>query len=188
MLAAIADPVTVQILAEEERLRRLARQLVRCEADVEDLVQDALLKAFRARNRFAPGTSIRAWTSTILRRVFLTGAIRSKRRGLCTDTDAGEPLERTAGTAVSSFESEPELERILQNVDDAVRRALLLVPEIYRTPFLLSAVDGLSCADIAERLDVPEGTVMSRIHRARERMKRDLVYDRCPSRTTPARR
>lgn len=189
MLASRSDPVTGLILAEEDHLRRLARRLVRCDADVEDLVQDSLLRAFRARDRFQPGTSVRAWTATILRRVFLTGAIRAKRRGLATDTDAGEPLHRTAGSASpSSSEAVPSLDALLENLEDPVRRALLLVPEIYRIPFVLSVVEGLSCSDIAARLDVPEGTVMSRIHRARERMKRDLVYEPCAWHAEPSRR
>lgn len=173
------DPAEIAklILGEEEHLRRVARRLARCDADIEDLVQDTLLRAYRARDRFPPGTSIRAWVTTILRRVFLTGAIRTKRRGLETDTDAGEPLERTPSPPSFSGET-PTLAQIVDDLDDDVKHALDKVPEIYRVPFYLSVVEELSYADIARRLGVPEGTVMSRIHRARERLKKDLIYER----------
>jgi RNA polymerase sigma-70 factor, ECF subfamily len=178
MISSCGESVTELILAEEANLRRVARRLVRCESDADDLVQDALLRAFRARERFEPGTSVRAWTTTILRRVFLTGAIRDRRRGLETDTDAGEPLDRIAGAAApSSDDAVPALAALLERVDDAVKVAIERVPDLYRVPFLLSVIEDLSCSDIAERLDVPQGTVMSRIHRAREKLKRDLVYD-----------
>lgn len=177
MISQPVDAVTELILAEESHLRRAARRLARCEADADDLVQDTLLRAFRARDRFQPGTSVRAWTTTILRRVFLTAVVRNKRRRLETDTDSGSPLARTPGTAApASSTQSPTLPVLLEQVEDSVRRALRRVPELYRTPFLLSVIDELSCSEIAQRLGVPEGTVMSRIHRARERLKRDLVY------------
>ena len=177
MISHPVDAVTELILAEESHLRRAARRLARCEADADDLVQDTLLRAFRARDRFQPGTSVRAWTTTILRRVFLTAVVRNKRRRLETDTDSGSPLSRTPGLAApaSSMQS-PSFTVLLEHVEDNVRRALQRVPDLYRTPFLLSVIDELSCSEIARRLGVPEGTVMSRIHRARERLKRDLVY------------
>src|SRR5262245_48824345 len=90
------------ILGERDRLLNVARRLTRCEHDAQDLVQDTMLRAYRARARFQPGTSVRAWTTTILRRVFLTGALRSRRRGVETDTDLGGPIDRTAGDATES--------------------------------------------------------------------------------------
>ena len=177
--ARSAPPTVDLILAEQDHLQRVARRLTRCDADADDLVQDTLLRAYRACARFEPGTSIRAWTTTILRRVFLTDAIRSKRRGLETDTDAGEPLDRTSGAPpVTTRDHAPTLDELGERLDDPVKRALERVPEVYRVPFYLAVIEDLTCAEIARRLGVPEGTVMSRIHRARERLKRDLVYDR----------
>jgi RNA polymerase sigma-70 factor (ECF subfamily) len=185
-IATRPEGVTELILAEELHLRRVARRLVRCQSDADDLVQDTLLRAFRARDRFEPGTSVRAWTTTILRRVFLTGVNRGLRRGLETDTDAGEPLERTPGAAGSSFDdAAPAMEAVLDRLDDRVKTALGRVPAVYRVPFLLAVVEGLSCSEIAARLGVPAGTVMSRVHRARERLKHDLVYRRRATREEP---
>lgn len=189
MLTASNDLVTDLILAEEPVLRRLARRLTRCDADAEDLVQNTLLRAFRARGRFEPGTSIRAWTATILRRVFLTDVVRAKRRGVETDTDAGDPLERAAGSlAPTSLEETPNFDRLAERLEDPVKRALERVPEVYRVPFLLAIVEDLTCSEIARRLGIPEGTAMSRIHRAREHLKRDLVYQRAEEAAAAPRR
>ncbi len=173
--ATHADTVDL-ILAEEGHLRRFARRLARCEADVDDLVQDTLLRAYRARARFVPGTSVRAWTTTILRRVFLTGASRAKRRGLENDTDAGGPLAAAPDRrGRRSSDDAQDFSSVLERVDDRLKRALSRVPDIYLLPFRLSAVDELTCAEIGDRLGAPTGTVMSRIHRARERLKRELA-------------
>jgi RNA polymerase sigma-70 factor (ECF subfamily) len=180
LTATTANTVDL-ILAEEVHMRRLARRMARCEADADDLVQDTLLRAFRARSRFQPGTSIRAWMTTILRRVFLTDAIRTRRRGLETDTDSGEHLAEVAASARTAPCEEPALDSVLDRVDDPVKRAVMQVPSVYLTPFLLATIHDLSCAEIARHLAVPEGTVMSRIHRARERLKQELVYPRRPS-------
>lgn len=164
------------ILAEEDHLRRVARRLTRCAADADDLVQDALLRAYRARDRFEPGTSIRAWTTTILRRVFLTGAIRNKRRRLENDTDAGAPLDSRPGRSAGiECEQLPRMDVIAESLDEDLKKALDRVPETYRRPFYLAAIEDLTCAEIASILGVPEGTVMSRIHRARQRLKHDLA-------------
>jgi len=176
MLPVTDDRITDLILAEEESMRRRARRMTRCEADADDLVQETVLRAFRARDRFMPGSSMSAWTSTIMRRVVLTDAMRAKRRATRNDTDAGEPLERAPDTTFERADAPPTYARLVERLDDRVKRALDQVPEYCRTPFLLSVVGELSCAEIASRLGVPEGTVMSRIHRARERMKCRLVY------------
>jgi RNA polymerase sigma-70 factor (ECF subfamily) len=180
MLDSRSDPVTSLILAEESRLFRTAMRLARCEADALDLVQSTLMRAYRARRRFKPGTSIRAWTSTIMRRVFLTDVIRAKRRATKPDSDA---LALVIGRPWRPEDEQPtSMGRLVEGLDGRTRRALERLPKYYREAFLLSVVEELSCADVARRLGVAEGTAMSRIHRARERLKSDLVYG------SPARR
>jgi RNA polymerase sigma factor (sigma-70 family) len=170
------------ILAEQTHLHRVARRLTRCDADADDLVGDTLLRAYSARSRFAPGTSIRAWTTTILRRVFLSRIACVKRRRLETDTDSGGPLERATAAATTIADESPLTRAALsERLEDPVKRALDRLPEVYRTPLFLAVTEGLTCGEIAHRLSVPEGTVMSRIHRARERLKHDLVYSPTPS-------
>ena len=168
------DETTRIILAEQPFLKRLARRLVRSSPDADDLVQETLLRAFVARERFILGTSIRAWLATILRRLFLTGANKAKRRGTLTDTDAGAPLTLAGGPPTAGLHPEVTYDQVLQRVDDHVKTAFDRLPETYRRPFVLFALDGLSYAEIAGALRVPVGTVMSRIHRARGRLKATL--------------
>ena len=176
------------ILGEQRYLRGVARRLVRCHSDADDLVQDTLLRAFHARDRFRPGTSVRAWTSTILRRVFLTGAKRAKRRGLQTDTDSGGALDAAVDRSTAPCGDEaPNVDAIKDRLDQEVNRALRRIPEIYRTSFLLATVRNLSCREISRELHVPTGTVMSRIHRARVRLRVDLGLSR-PAPRNPSRR
>jgi RNA polymerase sigma-70 factor (ECF subfamily) len=174
--ATADDNVTDQILAEVDRLKRRARRMTRCEADADDLVQETVLRAFRARSRFEEGTSMTAWTSTIMRRVVLTDAMRAKRRATRNDTDAGEPLERAPDLSWDNAGGVPTYANLVERLEDRVKHALDLLPEYCKAPFLFSVVGDLSCAEIAARLRIPKGTVMSRIHRARERMKSRLVY------------
>ncbi|MCE9638122.1 MAG: sigma-70 family RNA polymerase sigma factor [Planctomycetes bacterium] len=171
------------ILDEEPHLHSVARRLTRCESDSDDLVQETLLRAYHARDRFQPGTSARAWTTTILRRLFLTGAVRAKRAWMRTDTDACGPLgvsvARAPAQVDANFESShdrpaPDIRTLGDGMDDVVKNALDRVPDVYRTTFLLSVVRGMSYEEIGRQLGVPLGTVMSRIHRARERLKGDL--------------
>jgi RNA polymerase sigma-70 factor (ECF subfamily) len=172
------DATTVDILAEERFLRRLAQRLARRDADADDLVQETLMRAYVARDRFQPGTSMRAWLATILRRLFLTAKAKDKRRATQTDTDAGEPLTLAGGPA-SRFEANQteDFEVAMEHVDDDLREAFVRLPENYRKPFVMFALNGLSYAEIARYLRIPVGTVMSRIHRARQRVKTFLASE-----------
>jgi RNA polymerase sigma-70 factor (ECF subfamily) len=170
-VSAQLDAITHSILAEEPFLGRLARRLVRCTPDADDLVQETLLRAYKARDRFTPGTSMRAWLATILRRLFLTDVSKKKRRRTQTDTDSGDMLPLAPLPERPPAVGSLPLETVLERVDDPVKKAFKRLPETYRTPFVLFALDGLSYAEIAERLRIPPGTVMSRIHRARHRLR-----------------
>lgn len=171
---ATAETVEL-ILGEETRLRGLARRLARRRSDADDLVQETLLRAYRARGRFQPGTSVRAWTTTIMRRVFITDSIRDQRRGVRTETDARRRLDSAAAPrSRTGVDPALDVRALGDELDDAVKRALDRVPEVYRTSFFLAVVRDLSSEEIAKRLRIPPGTVQSRIHRARERLRAEL--------------
>jgi RNA polymerase sigma-70 factor, ECF subfamily len=164
------------ILGEENHLRRIARHLARCHADADDLVQETMMRAYRARDRFTPGTSIRAWTTTILRRVFLTNALRDRRRGVETDTDSGDMLETVPDRGLPDKSGERMgFGAVAEELDETVKRAVDRVPAPYREAFYLAVIKEMSCAEISNAVSIPEGTVMSRVHRARERLRADLA-------------
>lgn len=163
---------TDRILVETPFLRRLALRLARRPADADDLVQETLFRAYRARDRFQTGTSMRAWLATILRRLFLTSASTETRRRTATDTDLGDPIGALSETGETGLEpTSANFGAAMEGLDDRVARAFVQLPDTYRTPFVLFALDGLTYAEIARRLAVPIGTVMSRIHRARARLR-----------------
>ena len=189
MTAACSESTVDLILGQAPHLRLVARRLARCDSDADDLVQETLLRAYLAKDRFRPGTSVRAWSVTILRRQFLSDVRRAKWRRLQNDTDAGWPLDNAIGRDPSpDTDQAADLPAIADHLEDRVRCALDNMPETYRTPFLLSAVRDMSCEEIGRRLRVPLGTVMSRVHRARERLRRVLVRMRRPPPAPVARR
>ncbi|GAB3112070.1 RNA polymerase sigma factor [Streptomyces calidiresistens] len=153
---------TRHVLPEVEMLLRVATTLTAQPADAEDLVQDTLLRAYRAVDRF-DGRHPRAWLLTILRRTEMN---RNRARRPHLVRDAATELERpTAGPEEIVMDGE---------FDTAVHNALLTLPAHHRRVVELVDVHGLSYAEAARVLDVPEGTVMSRLHRARNRIRKRL--------------
>lgn len=157
------------VLPEVEVLLRVARTMVTQPADAEDLVQDTLLRAWRSLDTF-DGDHPRAWLLTILRNAHLNRH-RRQRPVLLDDPDA--TFERHRGTAEQLRSAEDLV--VDQTFDEAVERAVAALPERFREVLLLVDVHGLSYAAAAGVLGVPEGTVMSRLHRARTRVRAGLA-------------
>ncbi len=156
------------VLPEVKILLRVAMTLTAQSADAEDLVQDTLLRAYRAIDRF-DGEHPRAWLLTIMRRAEINRH-RRRRPHLLDDPDAD--LDRlTAADAVAS----PEEEVVSEGFDEVVGAALAALPDKHQQVVRLVDIGGLSYAEAAEVLDVPEGTVMSRLHRARKRIRTQLA-------------
>lgn len=149
------------MLPEIEVLLRVAYSLSRKHAEAEDLVQDTLLRAYRGIAGF-DGRHPRAWLLTILRNTHINRN-RRRRPELLRDPDAG--LDRVAVAAdrtdaIVDDDLDVEIVRALEALDEPFRRIVELVD-----------IDGLTYAEAAEVLDVPVGTVMSRLHRARSRIR-----------------
>ncbi|MFE5188524.1 RNA polymerase sigma factor [Streptomyces sp. NPDC056628] len=156
------------VLPEVEVLLRVAMTLTAQPADAEDLVQDTLLRAYNAIDRF-DGRHPRAWLLTIMRRAEINRH-RRRRPHLLDDPDAA--LDRmTAADTVAS----PEEVVLGEGFDELVGAALAALPDKHRQVVRLVDIGGLSYAEAAEVLDVPEGTVMSRLHRARKRMRTHMA-------------
>lgn len=142
------------------------------EARAEDLVQDAMLRAWRSWETYEPGTNCRAWLMTILRNTFVNEFRERKRRPDVVDYDAVG--ERPVWSQLK--EEDPSGDFFDRIIDDEVVRAIESLDDEFRVTLVLSDVDGLSYAEIAEQLGIPEGTVKSRLYRARRRLQEEL-YD-----------
>lgn len=159
---------TRYVLPEVEVLYRVALSTTRNRADAEDLVQDTLLRAFRAIERF-DGRHPRAWLLTILRNAAVNRT-RRRRPGLLDDPD--EVADRAAGMADDGLG--PEQLVVERRFDAAVEQAYLALPAPFREVIDLVDLAGLSYQEAAEVLGVPPGTVMSRLHRGRRRIRDSL--------------
>ncbi|AQA16377.1 RNA polymerase subunit sigma [Streptomyces malaysiensis subsp. malaysiensis] len=155
------------VLPEVEVLLRVAMSLTTQRADAEDLVQDTLLRAYRAVGRF-DGRHPRAWLLTIMRHAEVSRR-RQRRPRLLDDPDT--ELERL----VPARDATPEELVVDTTFDEAVDAAFTALPLRDQQVVRLVHVDGLSYAEAAQVLDVPKGTVMSRLHRARKRIRNQLL-------------
>lgn len=140
------------------------------EARSEDLVQETVLKAWRAWDTYESGTNCKAWLMTILRNSFMNEFRRRKNRPAPVDYDDVE--ERPVWSQL--HQEDPAGEFFDRIVDDRVVEAIEGLPETFRVPLVLSDLEGLSYDEIAEQLEVPVGTVKSRLHRARRRLQGEL--------------
>ena len=140
------------------------------EPQAEDLVQNAMLKAYRSWDRFEAGTNCRAWLMTILRNTFINDYRRAKSRPSSVDfEDISERLPSD-----SLFEADPEGRIFERIIDDEVIAAIESLPDDFRIPVVLSDIEGLAYQEIADLLDVPVGTIKSRLFRARKRLQARL--------------
>ncbi len=150
-----------EALPQWRALFKTACRLTRNVHDAEDLVQETLLRAYRAFDRFEPGTNVRAWLYTILHRVHLDGVRRAARTPGHTELpEEGLPVP-AAQEAVASGALD-------------LARALARLPEPFKTAVALRDVEDFRYDEIASVTDVPIGTVMSRIHRGR-RLLREML-------------
>ncbi|MEY4391577.1 MAG: polymerase subfamily sigma factor [Actinomycetota bacterium] len=154
-----------------------AVRMTRNRADAEDLVQETYMKAWRAYDSYEEGTNLRAWLFRIMTNTYINKYNAKMRRPTETELDDVEELYlyRRLGTIDQSRMSASAEDQMMELfTDDEVKNAIEELPEAFRMPLLLSDVDGFSYKEIAEMLDVPIGTVMSRLHRGRKAMQKRL--------------
>jgi RNA polymerase sigma-70 factor (ECF subfamily) len=167
-----------QAMQYAPQLYSAALRMTRRPADAEDLVQETFLKAYRSFGTFEEGSNLRAWLYRILTNTYINMYRAKQRRPQESDLADVEDLYlyRRIGAieaAASSRSAEDQLFDLF--TDDEVKDALESLPENFRLPVLLADVQGFSYKEIAEMLDIPIGTVMSRLHRGRKAMQRALV-------------
>jgi RNA polymerase sigma-70 factor (ECF subfamily) len=145
----------------------------------EDLVQETFLRAFRSWEKYTPGTQCKSWLFTICRNVFL----RQRERGQRHDEIVSENVDRSSGPFevvnpvwVKAVKADPEGDFFDSIVDEVVLGHIQDLPEDYKTAVILSDLEGLSYQEIADMMDVPVGTVKSRLFRGR-RILQKVLYD-----------
>jgi RNA polymerase sigma-70 factor (ECF subfamily) len=157
------------------QLYSAALRMTRNPADAEDVVQETFLKAYRGYHTFQAGTNLKAWLYRILTNTYINRYRKQKRRpsevelGELEDLYLYRRLGEESGASVSA-----ESEVLDRFVDNDIKEALEALPEHFRMPVLLADVDGFSYKEIAEIMDIPIGTVMSRLHRGRKALQQKL--------------
>jgi RNA polymerase sigma-70 factor (ECF subfamily) len=166
-----------QAMEHMSSLYTAALRMTRNPADAEDLVQETYLKAYRAFHTFQAGTNLKAWLYKILTNTFINSYRSRKRRPEQTEIEDVEDLylyRRLGGLeAVQAGRSAEE--EVLDHFTEAdVKDAVESLPEQFRMAVLLADVEGFSYKEIADILDIPIGTVMSRLHRGRKALQKAL--------------
>ncbi|HVM04443.1 MAG TPA: sigma-70 family RNA polymerase sigma factor [Acidimicrobiales bacterium] len=154
-----------------------ALRMTRNPADAEDLLQETYLKAYRSYGTFQEGTNLKAWLYRILTNTYINAYRAKKRRPEQTDVEDVEDLylyHRLGGLEAAAAGRSAEEEVLERFTDDDVKSALESLPDNFRMAVLLADVEGFSYKEIAEIMDVPIGTVMSRLHRGRRALQKAL--------------
>jgi RNA polymerase sigma-70 factor, ECF subfamily len=162
------------VVPELSQLYSAALRLTRNTADAEDLVQETSAKAFAAFHQFRPGTNLRAWLNRILSNTFINGYRRRRREpqqavgGQLQDWQLpADPLTQGPRSA--------EVEALDRMPDSDIFRALRDLPEEFRVAVYLADIEGYAYKEIATMMGTPIGTVMSRLHRGRSRLREQLA-------------
>jgi RNA polymerase sigma-70 factor (ECF subfamily) len=168
-----------EALPHLDAVYRFALRLSGSADEAEDLVQETFLRAFRAWDQYERGTRAKSWLFTICRNVFLRKRERSQRH----DEIVAESADRSGPGSdpvnpvwVSALGVDPEGDFFASIVDERIVEAIDALPEEYRTAVILSDIEGLSYAEIAEMVEVPVGTVKSRLFRGRRRLQ-EVLYE-----------
>jgi RNA polymerase sigma-70 factor (ECF subfamily) len=173
------DDFTKEAMQFAPQLFSTAMRMTRNKSDAEDLVQETFIKAWRSFHTFQTGTNLRAWLYRIMTNTFINKYNSKLRKPTETELDEVEELylyKRLGSIDQSKLSSSAEDQMLELFTDDEVKNALEELPETFRLPVLLSDVDGFSYKEIAEMLDIPLGTVMSRLHRGRKLMQK-MLYE-----------
>jgi RNA polymerase sigma-70 factor (ECF subfamily) len=164
-------------LALSDQVYRVARHLVGSREEAEDLMQEAYARAFRSWQSFRPGTNLRAWLLRILTNLNIDRGRKIQRTPDTQPLEEGDyflynRLEESVG------DESPDEERVVERLSqDSVVSALSAVPHDFRDVVVLVDIGDFSYADAAQILDIPIGTVMSRLHRGRRLLKTRLAGD-----------
>ena len=175
----LAEEARDRVRFEEEALEladqmyRVARRLVGSREEAEDLVQDAYARAFRSWRSFRPGTNLRAWLFRILTNLNID---RGRREQRAPDTQPIEEGDYYLYNRLEENGGAPDVDEVVERLSqDSIVQALSSVPHDFRDVIVLVDIGDFSYQDAAQILDIPVGTVMSRLHRGRRILKQALA-------------
>ena len=151
-----------------------ALRMTRDPRDAEDLVQDCVLSAFRFYDKFEPGTNIKAWLFKILTNTFINKYRKRVREREVRDVIDQDETPSLMSEDVAEVSRDPERALVGNLLSDDVKRALEAVPYDYRLAVVLCDLEEFSYKEIADIMDCPVGTVMSRLHRGRRLLQKSL--------------
>ena len=159
-----------------DALYNTALRMTRSPQDAEDLVQETYLKAYRHYDKFEEGTNLKAWLFRIMKNTFINNYRKKQARPIESDfSDVEESMEHRLTTPWGKAILDPEAELLEQVVDAGVEEALKELPEDYRMAVMLADLEHFSYKEIAEILDIPLGTVMSRLYRGRKLLEQAML-------------
>lgn len=191
----VTEPSPVNLTVEEKTRFQLealplidslygaALRMTRNPADAEDLVQDTMLRAYRAFDRFEAGTNLKAWLFRIMTNAYINTYRKKQREPQNVSADEIEDFDlyQELKNHDSQFGETPEKIVLDRLVDSDILEAIEDLPDQFRLAVVLSDIEGFSYAEMAEIMGVPMGTVMSRLHRGRKALQKrlwDLARDR----------
>ena len=159
-----------------DSLYNTAYRLSRNAEDAEDLVQETFLKGYRSYAQFTPGTNLKAWLFKILKNTFINEYRRKQAAPRKSDfAEIEDAFESQLAPEAAGQMKNPEEEALANVFDEDVQRALDLLPQDYRMAVLLADIEGFSYREIAEILEIPVGTVMSRLYRGRKLLEEAML-------------
>ena len=168
------DDFHQEVMPHLDALYYYARYLTKDVRDAEDLVQETFTKAFRFFHRYKVGTNAKAWLFRIMMNTHINRQRGKKRQfSFLDNVDVGESEELKISDN-SSYYRDPETQYVDNLLHDEVKRALESIPEDFRVAVVLSDLQDFSYKEIAEIMDCPIGTVMSRLHRGRKMLQKKL--------------
>ncbi len=163
------------VIEHMDMLYAVALRHTRNAADAADLTQNTVLKALRFHDKFEKGTYIKAWLLTILRNTYINEYRRRARRPANVELTGAEPAEDTSPDPTVRYEPEKRgATELMELLDDEVTRAIKSLPDDFRNAVVMADIEDLSYKEIADRMDCPIGTVMSRLFRGRKMLREKL--------------
>ncbi len=181
-MSAIADHsggwnFEAEVLPFMDSLYSTAYRMSRNRQDAEDLLQETYLRAYKYYDKFQEGTNFKAWLFKILKNTFINRYRKRQRQPLKNSFDEIEDAfeSKLLESPLTARGATPEEELMVDALDQDVQKALEALPEDYRTAVELADLQGLSYREIADQLEIPLGTVMSRLYRGRRKLEAVLL-------------